>query len=277
MILASVVWRRLPLTLMAMSKLRRVALAAILPLVLVACGPSGGNARRPVVADVPAAAASSAPGKKGAAPPHVALPRSVTTHPAGPQQVVFHGQRNAPRVALTFDSNMTTYMLQELRAGTVRSFVNTRVMDELDAMQVPATFFLSGLWMQQYPAETRRLATDPLFELGSHSYSHRAFHGPCYGLGTLAPGTMAADVLQSERLLHRFDPRATRFFRFPGGCYDRQALAEIARTGVVPVEYDDVSGDAFGTSVAAVAQQTLAGAQPGSIIVMHIPAATPPR
>ena len=81
---------------------------------------------------------------------------------------------------------------------------------------------------------------------------------------------MAADVLQSEQLLRRFDARATRFFRFPGGCYDRQALTEIARTGVVPVEYDDVSGDAFGTSVAAIVQQTLAGAQPGSIIVMHV-------
>ena len=183
------------------------------PLLLVACGPTGGNARRPVVADVNAAAPSSAPVKKAAAPPHAALPRSVTAHPAGPQQVVFHGPRNVPRVALTFDSNMTTFMLQELRARTVRCFVNTRVMDELDAMHVPATFFLSGLWMQQYPAETRRLATDPLLELGSHSYSHRAFHGPCYGLGTLAPGTMAADVRSPTEATGRPARHASRSSR----------------------------------------------------------------
>ena len=35
-------------------------------------------------------------------------------------------------MALTFDSNLTTYMLKELRTGTVRSFVNKRVIDELD-------------------------------------------------------------------------------------------------------------------------------------------------
>ena len=28
-------------------------------------------------------------------------------------------------------------------------------------------------------------AADPLFELASHSYAHRAFHTPCYGLGAI--------------------------------------------------------------------------------------------
>ena len=173
-------------------------------------------------------------------------------------------------MALTFDSNMTPFMLHELDTGLVRSFDNTRVIDELDAMHVPATFFLSGLWILRYPAETRRLAADPLFELGSHSYAHRAFHLPCYQLGGMTASAMTADVLHSEQLLRRFDPAPSRFFRFPGGCYDQRALAEIAPTGVVPVQYDVISGDAFGSSVAAIVQQTLSGVKPGSIIVMHV-------
>jgi peptidoglycan/xylan/chitin deacetylase (PgdA/CDA1 family) len=165
---------------------------------------------------------------------------------------------------------MTPFMLRELDSGRVRSFDNTRVIDELDALHVPATFFLSGLWMLRYPAETRRLASDPLFELGSHSYAHRAFHLPCYGLGGLLPGAMAADVQHSEQVLRRFDAAPTRFFRFPGGCYDRRALAEIAATGVIPVQYDVVSGDAFGSSVPAIVQQTLSRVRAGSIVVMHV-------
>jgi hypothetical protein len=40
----------------------------------------------------------------------------------------------------------------------VRSFNNAAVIDELIAMHAPRTFFLSGLWMQQYAVTTRRLA-----------------------------------------------------------------------------------------------------------------------
>jgi hypothetical protein len=85
-------------------------------------------------------------------------------------------------VALTFDSNMTDAMLAELARHQVASFDDRRVVDELVAERVPATFFLAGKWIQRYPEETRRIATDPLFEVGSHSYAHRAFHLPCYGL-----------------------------------------------------------------------------------------------
>lgn len=185
-------------------------------------------------------------------------------------QVVSHGRRDRPLVALTFDSNLTRFMLGELRSGRVRSFDNRAVVDELEAMRVPATFFLSGLWVLQYPQEVRRIASDPLFELGSHSYAHRAFHLPCYGLGALPESEMAADVVESEAVLRRFSPHVTSYFRFPGGCYDARALRAIARTGVTVIQYDVPSGDAFGTSVSAIVRGTLRHARPGSIIVMHI-------
>jgi hypothetical protein len=76
-------------------------------------------------------------------------------------------------VALTFDSNMTDAMLAELVRHQVASFDNRRVVDELVAERVPATFFLAGKWIQRYPDETRRIVADPLFEVGSHSYAHR--------------------------------------------------------------------------------------------------------
>jgi peptidoglycan/xylan/chitin deacetylase (PgdA/CDA1 family) len=194
---------------------------------------------------------------------------TTTTLPAIPP-FVEHGPRDRPAVALTFDSNLTVAMINELDTGKVNSFFNQAVIDELDSMQVPATLFLTGLWMERYPDATRRLAADPLFELGTHSYSHRAFHLPCYGLGGLPVAAMAADVQQSFDVLRRFTDHPTRYFRFPGGCYDDTALRAIAPTGVTVIQYDLPSGDAFGTSVSAIVRQTLNGVQNGSIIVMHI-------
>ena len=173
-------------------------------------------------------------------------------------------------VALTFDSNMTDAMLAELDRHQVTSFDNRAVIDELVAARVPATFFLAGKWMQRYPEETRRIAANPLFEVGSHSYAHRAFHLPCYGLGGLPVAAMAADVARSEALLRHFTPHPTNYFRFPGGCYDRAALRAIAATHVQVIQYDVASGDAFGTSVRLIVAHTLIHTRAGSIVVMHI-------
>jgi peptidoglycan/xylan/chitin deacetylase (PgdA/CDA1 family) len=180
------------------------------------------------------------------------------------------GRRDLPLVALTFDSNLTDYMIGELDRHKVASFDNIAVIDELDRLRVPATFFLAGRWMERYPDTTRRLAADPLFELGTHSYAHRAFTPSCHRLGTLAPDRMAADVSHAEAVLRRFTDHPTSLFRFPGGCYDQNALAAIATVGVTVIQYDVASGDAFASSVQAIVDEVLRQARNGSIIVMHI-------
>ena len=200
-------------------------------------------------------------------PPPTVLP---TLPPRDIAPVIAHGPRDRPAVALTFDSNLTDAMIQELRTGRVASFANVAVLDELDQLQVPATIFLAGKWIEQYPDVTRRIAADPLFELGSHSYSHRAFHQPCYGLGTLRLPEMADDVNHSEALLRQYSTRPTPYFRFPGGCYDEAALRAIGPTGVTVIQYDLASGDAFGTNVNAIVRNVLTNTRNGSIVVMHI-------
>ena len=196
-----------------------------------------------------------------------------TTAPAFPRPagVVFHGLRSQPMVALTFDTNMTDSMLAELDKGTVKSFVNQAAIDELRRLQVPATIFIAGKWAERYPEVTRNLAGDPLFELASHSYAHRAFKAPCYGLGAAMPvADTAPDIEHSEAILRQYTDHPTPYFRFPGGCYDQAALDAIGPTGVVVIQYDVASGDAFGTSVNAIVSQTLQQTMNGSIVVMHL-------
>ena len=190
--------------------------------------------------------------------------------------VVVHGRRDQRRVAITFDSNMTDGMLRRLDTGAVASYDDSAAIDELIALRVPATFFLAGKWVLRYPAETRRLAANPLFELGSHSWSHDAFATPCYGLPVIATSAIAADVRRSFTVLRQFTDHPVPYFRFPGGCYNATALRAIAPTGVTVVQYDVASGDAFGTSTDSIVSHTLSAVRPGSIVVMHITLANAP-
>jgi peptidoglycan/xylan/chitin deacetylase (PgdA/CDA1 family) len=162
-------------------------------------------------------------------------------------------------------------MLHRLDTGQVASYANDQVIDELAARGVPATFFLSGLWVQRYPDLTRRIAADPNFELASHSYSHRGFTAKCYGLDPIPTAAeMAADVERSFAVLAPFGGHQTRYFRFPGGCYDQAALAAIASAHAVVVQYDVVGGDAFTHDTAAIVDSVLSHAHDGAIVVMHI-------
>lgn len=96
--------------------------------------------------------------------------------------VVKHGPTGLRRIALTFDSNMTDAMLRWLDTGKVQSDANVGVIDELQRSRTPATFFLTGEWVEHYRDLTRRIAADPSFELASHSYANLVFATPCYGL-----------------------------------------------------------------------------------------------
>jgi len=238
-----------------------VAVASAGVAVALAQGSGSSQRRATPPADQATSTTTLAPTTTTTLPPFPTVP---------PGTVVTNGPRDRRLVALTFDSNLTDGMIQELDQHRVASFANAAVIDELDQLQVPATLFLAGKWIERYPDLTRRLAGDPLFELGSHSYQHRAYHLPCYGLGGLPVAQMAADVDHSEQLLRQFTNRPTPYFRFPGGCYDAAALQATGGTGITVIQYDLASGDAFGTSVRAIVNNVVNNAQNGSIVVMHI-------
>jgi peptidoglycan/xylan/chitin deacetylase (PgdA/CDA1 family) len=195
----------------------------------------------------------------------------------GVPTVVSHGPPGAHRIALTFDSNMTDAMLRRLDTGQVDSYANTGVVDELEARHVPATFFLSGKWVERYPDLTRRIAADPSFELASHSYAHRGFTAHCYTLDPIPTADMAADVERSFAVLAPFGGHETRYFRFPGGCYDAAALRAVAPAHATVVQYDDVGADPFASDAAGITARVLRQAHDGAIVVLHITKANAPK
>ena len=234
------------------------ALTALALGTLTGCGGSGApagrdQAMRPT-ASTPPRPATLAPGPAGLTPVFKNAPRTRAA--------------SAPTVALTFDADMTAD--QGPRAAAGERFDNPALVATLRRLKVPATFFMTGRWADEYPAQAKDIGRDRLFEVANHSYSHYAFTKNCYGLPTVPASRMRADM---ERAFTAFRKagveRPVPYFRFPGGCYDKQALRALAPGGVTAVQWDVVSGDAFATDADAVARQVLDGVRPGSVVVMH--------
>lgn len=233
---------------------------------LAGCGSPGGHPTpaRPQHGATPSAFASPAP---PAGPPTLA-PGPEGRTPVFERQPKERALTGEKVVALTFDADMTADEGDRAAAG--ESFDNPPLISLLRRLKVESTVFMTGRWAEEYPDEARAIGTDPTFEIANHSYSHYAFTSPCYGLPTVAKEDMKDEV---ERAFAAFRKAGARnvvpYFRFPGGCYDDEALRALAPEKVTAVQWDVVGGDAFATDSDAVAQQVLDGVTPGSLVVLH--------
>ncbi|CBG69184.1 possible secreted polysaccharide deacetylase [Streptomyces scabiei 87.22] len=242
------------------SPVRRItALCAVgvLGAALAACGTPQASTRIVTATASPSAATAS-------------RPPTLAPGPAGLTPVFEHGPRTTAdkTVALTFDADMTAD--QGDRAAAGERFDNPELIAALRRLKVPATLFMTGRWVEEYPIQARSIGRDPLFEVANRSYSHHAFTEDCHGLPTMAPGRMRADLERAYRVFREAGvTEPMPYFRFPGGCYDSRALRSLSASGVTAVQWDVVSGDAFATDADDVVRQVLDGVRPGSVVVMH--------
>ncbi|WP_369777623.1 polysaccharide deacetylase family protein [Streptomyces sp. R33] len=233
---------------------------------------AGGQARMgtPGASAPPVSPAS--PHTAGSSPAASPPPAKAPTLAPGPNGLtpVFERakQQTDKTVALTFDADMTSDQGQ--RAADGEHFDNPQLIATLRGLKVPSTIFMTGRWAEEYPDQAKSIGTDPNFEIANHSYSHHAFTSPCYGLPALDAAAARADV---DRAFAAFRTagavNTVPYFRFPGGCYDDQALRAVSTAKVTAVQWDVVSGDAFAKDPDAVAEQVLTGVKPGSVVVMH--------
>ncbi|MFF3314107.1 polysaccharide deacetylase family protein [Streptomyces sp. NPDC003035] len=248
---------------------------ALLGAVLVGCG--GGTADTATPPEAPptapgTSASPSSPASASAAPGPATVrkaPPTMAPGPAGLTPVFERGRTGGEKVvALTFDADMTAD--QGPRAAGGERFDNPRLIETLRRLKVDSTVFMTGRWAEEYPDQARSIGTDPRFEIANHSYSHYAFASPCYGLPTVAKQDMAGDVRRAFEAFRKAGARnVVPYFRFPGGCYDDEALRALAPAKVTAVQWDVVSGDAFAKDGDAVARQVLDGVKPGSLVVLH--------
>ncbi len=183
---------------------------------------------------------------------------------------VVPAQKKIQQIALTFDACMTTGMLRKLESGAEKSMYNEEIISYLQEEKVAATLFITGLWAERYPEAVKKFASDPRFEIGNHSYSHRGFTGNCYALPLLPEKEKLMDLEKSQAILTSLTGKRPLLFRFPGGCSNPSDQAMVQKMGLKVVGWSLASGDAFNSDTHAIAENVLLHAKSGSIVVFHL-------
>ncbi|QQG47840.1 MAG: polysaccharide deacetylase family protein [Candidatus Woesebacteria bacterium] len=186
------------------------------------------------------------------------------------EKVIFHGSRDKKQIAITFDAEMTDGMKADLVSGKVAASYDKRIVDILNQTKTKATFFLTGLWIELYPDVTSDLSKNPLFEIGSHSYTDSSYYGFCFGLKQLPNTVKVEDIGATEKLIREHAHIDNRLFRFPGGCYTPDDVKLVNEANDTVVHWDVSGNDGFNTNNQQIVNNVLSNTQNGSIIILHL-------
>lgn len=164
------------------------------------------------------------------------------------------------RVALTFDA--------EHPDRPSRPGVQERILDTLDALDVPATVFVQGRWAEAYPETARRIASAGHL-VGSHSHYHAR-------MPLLTDAGLADDIRDAEvaiRDIVGVDPRPWFRCPFGAGADDPRVQGAIAAAGYRHAGWDlEVADWEAGRTGPALEADVRAGAiqhGDGAIVLLH--------
>jgi peptidoglycan/xylan/chitin deacetylase (PgdA/CDA1 family) len=166
-------------------------------------------------------------------------------------------------IALTFDAC----------GGLGGSGYDAALLDFLRRRDVPATLFLNSRWIDANPAAFRRLAGEPLFEIGNHGTRHLPLSvtgRSAYDIGgTRNAGEVYDEVAGNQAKLTRLLGVAPRFFRAGTAYSDDVADRIVTAMGVRLVTFS-VNGDGGATFTPWQVRSTVTGAPGGSIVIGHM-------
>ena len=171
-----------------------------------------------------------------------------------PVHILYHGSRARREIALTFDAC----------PRKERPEFSTAIVDFLEKENIPATFFVSGLWAVNSQAALKRLASVANFQIGMHGYHH-------WKSSDLTEPVIASEIEQTWSAIIKLGGTPQPFFRPPyGDCPPK--LVKVAKSlGVLTVMWDVVSGDPNPLNTAErLEHRVLTLTRNGSIVIMHV-------
>ena len=166
-------------------------------------------------------------------------------------------------LALTFDA-----------CGGLRgNGYDSTLMEYLIREKIPATLFVSGLWIDANGETFQQLANQPLFEIENHGYEHK----PCsvagrhaYGIrGTSSVEEVVDEVERNGRKIEALTGRRPKYYR-SGTAHCDDVCAEIARALGYDVVNFSVRGDGGATYSEEEVKKALLEAPAGSILILHM-------
>ena len=135
------------------------------------------------------------------------------------------------------------------------------ILDALAERGVKATFFILGSHAERWPDLVKRVA-DEGHAVGNHGFYHRKLHfkSPAYVRDDLTLGTRAIEAAAHVK---------PRYFRAPHGFRSPWVTAIAGSLGQRTVGWSLGVWDSDRPGVEAIAERTVSGARPGSILLLH--------
>ena len=162
---------------------------------------------------------------------------------------IVEGNWLQPRIALTFDDGPHPVM-------------TTRLLDELQRLNVKATFFLVGKRMRFHPDMVIRMLIDG-HEVGNHTYNHVRL--PC-----LPSNEMLAAFARTDATMRMITGVRSRLIRPPGGEYSPAHSRRLAEAGYVNVLWTcDPADYKHGRTASEITRLILRDINPGGTILLH--------
>lgn len=223
-----------------------VVLAALL-LVSAACGSvtssmTGGAS--PTATKTAKAMATQRP-----LPPAIPMSLGCSPNVSPPSYVIRSGPARR-YVALTFDD------------GPSPDYTAS-ILTTLERTHTPATFFVVGSNVQQYPALVRREAKDG-FTVGIHTWDHPS-------MITLDAQQRQWELAATAQAIHNAlgASYCLRYWRPPFGDYNDAVVTQARSLGLSTVTWDVDPQDWSAPGVKTIVNRVLSAVHPGAIILLH--------
>ena len=139
------------------------------------------------------------------------------------------------------------------------------VLTVLRRQRVPATFFLTGRFVQSYPRLARVIGRR--LPVGNHTVNH-------YDMLRLSAVADRREVTRAAALIQRATGRDTHpYFRFPYGSRNSRTLRLVNALGYASVRWTVDTWGWMGLtqqSVAGAVRRVMENLMPGEIVLMHL-------
>jgi len=162
-------------------------------------------------------------------------------------------------IALTFDACGGAY--------------DQALIDYLTENEIPATLFISGEWINNYPDTVVELWEYPFFDIANHGKNHKPLSiegNSAYGIpGTASIEEVYEEVYGNHLKIKDLTGHTSKFFRSGTAYYDEVAVRIVEDLGEIVVNYN-VLGDAGATFSANQIYESMIQGEPGSIMLFHM-------
>ena len=140
------------------------------------------------------------------------------------------------------------------------SELTPRILDGLQEIDAPGTFFVEGGLAERQPDLVRRMR-DEGHEVGNHTWAHLPLVTGC--------GAPVREISRTEELLARLAPGSLRVIRPPFGMVGPGGAGAIKRCGLLPIYWSVLPADWDPLTAEELQRRVLEHVHPGAVIVLH--------